>query len=123
MVNVITELSKYAMVLFLALYTVVGFSLVRKPEEEKRAALWQQNFFLFGMLLTGNLILYLNTGNEKTAAFCGAQLVFFTGFLILQHLLYPKADRLLNHNLLLLLGVGFLMLARLSFDRATRQFE
>ncbi len=123
MVNVITELSKYAMVLFLALYTSVGFSLVRKPEEEKRAALWQQNFLLFGMLLTGNLILYLNTGNEKIVGFCGVQVILFVVFLTLQHLIYPKSDRLLNHNLLLLLSVGFLMLARLSFDKAARQFE
>ena len=65
MANVITELSRYAMTFFLALYTLLGFQLVRKQEEEKRAALWQQNFLLFFLLLMGNLILYLNTGNEK----------------------------------------------------------
>ena len=123
MVNVITELSKYAIVLFLALYTLVGFRLVRKPEEEKRAALWQQDLLLFGMHLLSNLILYLNTENEKILYFAGAQMVLFMAFLILQHVIYPKADHLLNHNLLVLLSVGFLMLARLSFGKAERQFE
>lgn len=122
MVNVITELSRYAMTLFLALYTLLGFQLVRKQEEEKRAALWQQDFLLFFLLLMGNLILYLNTGNEKVIRFCGVQLLLSMAFLIMQHVLYPKSDRLLNHNLLVLLNVGFLMLARLSFDKATRQF-
>ncbi len=123
MVNVITELSKYAIVLFLALYALTGFQLVRKPGEEKRAALWQQDFLLFGMHLMANLILYLNTGTEQIAYFCGAQMVFFAVFLTLQHVIYPGADHLLNHNLLVLLSVGFVMLARLSFDRASRQFE
>ena len=47
MVNLITELSKYAMILFLALYTLVGFQLVQKPEDEKKASLWQQNILFF----------------------------------------------------------------------------
>ncbi len=123
MVNVITELSKYAIVLFLALYTLIGFQLVRKPGEEKRAALRQQDVLLFVMHLLANLILYLNTKNEKILYFCGAQMILFVVFLVLQHLIYPKADHLLNHNMLVLLSVGFLMLARLSFDKAERQFE
>lgn len=123
MVNVITELSKYAIVFFLALYTLAGFQMVRKPGEEKRAALWQQDVLLFSMHLLANLILYLNTENEKILYFGGAQMVLFAVFLLLQHLIYPKADHLLNHNMLVLLSVGFLMLARLSFDKAERQFE
>lgn len=123
MVNVITELSKYVMILFLAFYTLLGFQLVRKQEEDKSAALWQQDFLLLVLLLMGNLILFLNTGNEKTVYFCGAQIVLMVGFLSMQHVIYPRSDHLLNHNLLLLLNVGFLMLSRLSFDKATRQFE
>lgn len=123
MVNLITELSKYVMTLLLALYTLLGFWLVRKPQEEKKSALWQQDVFFLWLHLLGNLILYLNTFNEKVLYFYTAQLVFFVVFLTLQHLLYPKSDKLLNHNMLLLLSIGFLILSRLSFDKAQRQFE
>lgn len=123
MVNIITELSKYAMVLCLALYTLLGFRLVRKPEDGKRASLWQQNILFFSMHLLGNLVLYLSTENEKLLYFYGAQVLAFLIFLVFQHLIYPDADTLLNHNMLLLLSVGLLMLARLSFDKAQRQFE
>ncbi len=123
MVNVVTGLSRYAMALLMAFYTLSGFQMVQKQEEEKRAALWQQAFLLFSLLLMGDLILYLNTGNEKVLYFCGAQVILYLGFLILQRVIYPGADRLLNHNLLLLLSVGLLMLARLSFDKAERQLE
>lgn len=36
MVTIITELSKYAMILSLAIYTVLGFRLVRRDEAGKR---------------------------------------------------------------------------------------
>ena len=49
MVTIITELSKYAMILSLAIYTVLGFRLVRRDEAGKKAALWQQNVLMFGM--------------------------------------------------------------------------
>ena len=123
MVNVITELSRYIMILMLALYTLQGFRLVNLEEEEREAALWQQNILFFALHLLGNGILYLNTQNEKVLYFYGVQVVVFVAFLVLQHLIYPKADKLLNHNLLMLLSIGLLMLARLSFDKAQRQLE
>lgn len=123
MVTIITELSKYAMILSLAIYTVLGFRLVRRDDAGKKAALWQQNVLMFGMQFLGNLTLYLSTENEKILLFYIAQLGAFILFLVLQRVIYPNADQLLNHNMLLLLSVGLLMLARLSFDKAERQAE
>lgn len=78
---------------------------------------------MFGMQFLGNLTLYLSTENEKILLFYIAQLGAFILFLVLQRVIYPNADQLLNHNMLLLLSVGLLMLARLSFDKAERQAE
>lgn len=78
---------------------------------------------MFGMQFLGNLTLYLSTENEKILLFYTAQLGAFILFLVLQRVIYPNADQLLNHNMLLLLSVGLLMLARLSFDKAERQAE
>lgn len=78
---------------------------------------------MFGMQFLGNLTLYLSTENEKILLFYIAQLGAFILFLVLQRVIYPNADQLLNHNMLLLLSVGLLMLARLSFDKAARQAE
>lgn len=123
MVNIVTELSKYALTFLLALYTLLGFRLVVKEEEEKRASLWAQNLLFFTVHALANAILFLNTRNMKIIYFYGVQVILFLLFLILHHLIYPKSDKLLNHNLLMLLSVGFLMIARLSFDKAARQFE
>ena len=123
MINIVTGLAKYILILFLALYTLLGFRMVGKSEEEKEAALWQQNILFFGMHFLGNLVLYLNTKDDSLITFYAVQLGLFSLFLVLQHLIYPKADKLLNHNLLLLLSVGLLMLARLSSGKAERQLE
>lgn len=92
MVTIITELSKYAMILSLAIYTVLGFRLVRRDEAGKKAALWQQNVLMFGMQFLGNLTLYLSTENEKILLFYIAQLGTFILFLVLQRVIYPNAD-------------------------------
>ena len=56
MVTIITELSKYAMILSLAIYTVLGFRLVAKGlRQGKRRHCWQQNVLMFGMQFLGNL--------------------------------------------------------------------
>ena len=76
MVTIITELSKYAMILSLAIYTVLGFRLVRRDEAGKKAALWQQNVLMFGMQFLGNLTLYLSTENEKILLFYTAGSIY-----------------------------------------------
>ena len=123
MVNIITDLAKYVMIILLAVFTLLGFRLVGGPEEKKRAALWVQYFLLFALHFTGNAVLFLNTENKELLYFYGMQLLAFLIFLLLQRIVYPRSDKLLNHNLLLLLSVGLLMLSRLSFDRAERQFQ
>ena len=101
MVTIITELSKYAMILSLAIYTVLGFRFVRSDDGGKKVALWQQNVLMFGMQFLGNLTLYLSTENEKILLFYIAQLGAFVLFLVLQRVIYPNADQLLNPNMLL----------------------
>ena len=123
MVTIITQLAKYVMIFFLAVYTLLGFHLVRRQDEEKRAALWTQDILFFVLHLTGNGILYLHTRSDEIIRFYCMQLFAFLIFLLLHRMVYPRSDRLLNHNLLLLLSTGLLMLSRLSFDRAYRQFQ
>ena len=52
MVNVVTGLTKYALILFLAIYTLLGFRMAGKSEEEREAALWQQNILFLSTMET-----------------------------------------------------------------------
>ena len=40
----------------------------------------------------------------------------------LYHMIYPNANRLVINNMCYLLGIGFIILTRLSYNKAIRQF-
>ena len=54
--------------------------------------------------------------------FFGAQLVFFVLYQLLYRLFYRNASRLLLNNTCMLLCTSFIMLTRISMDKAVRQF-
>lgn len=123
MINVIIEISKYLMILLMALYTWWNFSYFRCQEEEQQkrvcrkqtVVMFLQHFIAYG-------IIYLKSGDERMVLFYLAQVVFFAAYLGLYGMFYQKHSRVLVNNMCMLLSVGFIILSRLSFERAVRQF-
>lgn len=123
MVNIIIETSKYLMILLIACYTFFNFRFFAFPDlERKRIVCSRQNQAMFLIHLLAYLIIYLKTEDEQVLAFYGAQVVFFLVYIYLYRLLYRNVSRLLVNNACMLMCVGFIMLTRISFDRAVRQF-
>jgi len=123
MVNVIIEVSKYLMILLMALYTYWNFSYFRfRDERRQRKVCGRQNGAMFLLHLTAYLILYLKTEDERIVLFYLAQVVFFAAYIGLSGLFYRNISRILVNNQCILLCVGFIILTRLSFDKAVRQF-
>ncbi len=50
------------------------------------------------------------------------QLIYLIIFIAFYYILYPKASRLLVNNMCMLMSVGFIMIARLNFDKCVKQF-
>lgn len=123
MVNVIIEVSKYLMILLMAIYTYLNFSYFRFHEEEgQRRVCHRQNVAMFLMHFVAYLILYLKSEDERVVLFYLAQLVFFGAYLGLYRLFYPNLTRILVNNMCMLLCVGWIVMTRLSLDKALRQF-
>lgn len=123
MVNVIIEVSKYLMILLMALYTYWNFSYFRFGEERLRKKVCGlQNVVMFFLHLIAYLILYLKTEDERIVLFYLAQVVFFAAYIGLSRLFYRNVSRIFLNNMCILLCVGFIILTRLSFDKAVRQF-
>lgn len=123
MVNIIIETSKYLMILLIACYTFFNFRFFSFTDlERKRIVCSRQNQAMFLIHLLAYLIIYLKTEDERVLAFYGAQVVFFLAYIYLYRLLYRNVSRLLVNNACMLMCVGFIMLTRISFDRAVRQF-
>lgn len=68
------------------------------------------------------MIIYIKTEDPRMAVFYGAQVLFFMAYILLYRLFYPGSSRILANNVCMLLCVGFIILSRLSFGRAARQF-
>ena len=123
MVNVIIEVSKYLMILLVALYTFWSFRYFRFADERRKNRLFaKQNTVMFLLHFTAYVILYLKSGDGRVGLFYLAQVVFFAAYLGLYRLFYRNVSRILLNNMCMLLTVGFIILTRLSLEKAVRQF-
>lgn len=123
MVNVIVELSKYIMIILMAVYTFSCFSVFAQVyEEDKRWILIRQNILMFLIQFTAYLVMYLHVKEKKILFFYLAQVALLTAILVLYRILYPKVSRLIVNNMCMLLCVGFIMITRLTYSKAVKQF-
>lgn len=123
MINLIIDVSRYLMILLIALYTFLNFHIFSaKDEYKKKKICRRQNFSMFLIHLLAYVITWFETKDERILVFYLAQVLFFLIYLFLYRLFYRNVSRLLVNNMCMLLAVGFIMLTRLSFDRAMKQF-
>ncbi|MCM1256603.1 MAG: FtsW/RodA/SpoVE family cell cycle protein [Roseburia sp.] len=118
------EISKYLMIVLFAVYTFLGFAVFRKKNnKERRENIFRrQNMLMILIHLDAFLVLYDETRNTKVLLFYGAQVVFFVIVISSYKMLYEKSSQLLVNNMCMLMAIGFIILTRLSFDLAIRQF-
>lgn len=123
MVNIIVELSKYLMIILMGVYTFSCFSVfAQEYEEDKKWILLRQNILMFLIHFTAYFVIFLKVQEKKVIVFYVAQVIFFLMVIILYRVLYPKVSRLIVNNMCMLLSVGFIMIARLDFNMAVKQF-
>ena len=123
MVNVIIEVSKYLMILLIAVYTYLNFSYFRFHDEQRQnRTCGRQNAAMFLMHFVAYVILFIKSEDERVVLFYLAQLVFFAAYIGLYRLFYRNMSRILVNNMCMLLCIGFIILTRLSFEKAMRQF-
>ena len=66
--------------------------------------------------------MYIMKQDVKYIGFYFVQLIYLIIFIAFYYILYPKASRLLVNNMCMLMAVGFIMIARLNFDKCVKQF-
>ena len=71
---------------------------------------------------TGYLIMYVVYDDMNYIYLYFAQLVYLGAVIMLYMVFYPKASRLLVNNMCMLMAVGFVMIARLSYTKCVKQF-
>lgn len=123
MTNLVIEVSRYLIILLIAIYTFYNFRFfAMKDDSGRNHACKRQLICMFMLHFLANLVIVLKTGSEILMIFYGAQVVFFLCYIYLYRMFYKNVSRLLVNNACMLLCTGFIILTRLNPNRAFRQF-
>lgn len=119
----ITEISKYLITLLLAFYTLECFLAFRFANEDKRGGIYvRQMFFMFCVHFSCFMVICFETGEIEYLFFYIFQQILLFATVVLFHMIYPQGNRLIINNMCMLLSIGFVILTRLSYEKAIKQF-
>ena len=124
MITIITEISKYLMMILFACYTYESFSALQRSGSPKRVQpiLRRQLMFLFLIHLDAYLVIFATTGEVQMLGFYAMQVLLICAIQLIYRFLYKKAARLVTNHMCMLLVIGFIVLTRLDEAKAMRQF-
>lgn len=125
MVHFITELSKYLMIILFAAYALCSYVVFKYRDggiRSQKLYRWQ-NFCMFFIHLDGYVVIFAHTGEIKTMIFYAAQVAFVLFLFLIYKIIYKRSAKILVNHMCMLMVIGFIILARLNFDNAVRQFE
>ncbi len=124
MALVISDLSKYVIAIFMAIYTFECFSAVRIHNEERKDGIYtRQIICMFIVHFVSFAAICLETSDLSYIIFYGFQQILLFATIALFRTLYHNANKLVINNMCMLLAIGFVMLTRLDYDKALRQFK
>ena len=118
----VTELSKYTIAFFMALYTLESFIVFSHRIKRKNGIYIRQSLYIFIIQFLMFVDLALVSRNRDYVFFYAFVQVFIFVALNIMPLIYENCDRLLLNHMCMLLGVGFCMISRLSFQKALKQY-
>ena len=107
----------------MTMYTYLCFSIFGyyDPDKKKRM-LRRQNVLMFTIHIIAFLVMYLEKQDIKLLAFYLMQVVLFGTTILLYTFIYPKVSRLVVNNMCMLLCIGMIMLTRLNYEKAVKQY-
>lgn len=125
MTNLIVELSKYALILLMALYTCMTFISFRmKTRKSSDYMLAEMTFIMLLLQFVAYLVLYLKMGEQEDLIYYyGFQALFMILITILWRLFYKDIHSTLLSNMCMLISIGFVMLTRIDVEQSVRQFK
>lgn len=119
----VIELSRYFIAITMAVYTASCFYALFYGEGRKKIWVYRlQNVLMFLVQGLGFLDLLLISRDMQYIFFFAFIQIFLFAAIMLVPMIYETANRLLLNNMCMLLGIGLCMVARLSFQKAIKQY-
>ncbi|WP_310605143.1 FtsW/RodA/SpoVE family cell cycle protein [Anaerosporobacter sp.] len=123
MENLTIELSRYLIIILLAIYTLYCFTVFRSSDKRRQNRLFNKQIGLLYMIhFICYLVLFLEAKNPKLLILYMLQIAFFAIVSAVYKVVYKNLSRLVLNNMLMLLMFSFVMLTRISYSLAVKQF-
>ena len=105
----IVEFSKYAIALWMGIYTLEAFfALGKKRDSERTGVFVRQGVYMFLLQFFAYLSLCMQTGQIEYLFFYAFLQIALFSTIVLYQMIYPNSNRLVVNNMCLLLSVGFM---------------
>ena len=122
MANIIVGVAKYMMIFLIALYTYHCFAVFAYEDGSmKKRVLHNQRVLMFMIHFMAFAGMYFKTDENKILIFYLAQVILLTTTIWIYGKFYPKVSKLIVNNMCMLLSTGFIMITRLSYNKAVKQ--
>ena len=110
------------MIILIAIYTYKCFAVFGYEDADaKNKVLNNQNKVMFMIHFMAFAGMYFKIDENKILIFYLAQVLLLAAIIWLYRKLYPKVSRLIINNMCMLLTIGFIMITRLSYEKAVKQ--
>ncbi len=124
MVHLATEFSKYLMIFLFMFYTYYSFAVLGVKDAERRRKMYRRQAACMMLLhLDAYIVIFGNEREIKYLVFYVGQVLFVIFVFVLYRAIYKKSARLIVNHMCMLMLIGFIILTRLDFSSAVRQFE
>ena len=123
MLRVFSVVTKYLILICMALYTFKCYSYFTAKNKEKRNSnLNKQVFYIFFIHFLCYFKLILWSKDVKIMLLYLIEVAVSILYMVIFHSVYKKVSRLITNNVIFLLNIGYIMLTRLDMKLALKQF-
>ncbi|MEG2441233.1 MAG: FtsW/RodA/SpoVE family cell cycle protein [Acetivibrio sp.] len=122
MENIIIQLSKYILIILFTMYTIFCFNVFRNSDKDRQKRTYcMQRGLMYLIHFISHTLLYLNTKETQILLLYFCELLFFVLVSGVYRIVYRNLSQLILNNMLVLIAISFVMLARFDLSYAKRQ--
>lgn len=119
---VLIELSRYIIVVLMAIYTYWGFMVFAAKKKKRKRICRRQKMIIYMFHFLGHAIIYLNQEDVTVLGLYGCELAFFIVSSIIYKKIYQRDNLPILNHMYMFFAISMVMLARLNVASAKSQF-
>ena len=123
METIIYTFSNYILIALMTIYAFQCFYVFRYKSEKDRDSIYLSQVVAMSLIyLISFDIIWFKTGDNNIPSFYALTQLILWSIIFLYRKLYPEANKLLVNNMCMLMSIGFIILVRLNYNKARKQF-